>query len=132
MAASDDLRRLETIPDAETRNALAMRLAQAGTPGLDAVLVRLIQRPDLADKRAPLIHALSFVDCSDHVALLIELVASGGRESAHEALQALETVDEADSEEVERARAILDRARNVANLETWREALLDELADLFD
>ncbi|MCY1648554.1 hypothetical protein OVA11_16215 [Caulobacter sp. SL161] len=132
MASSDDLRQLETITDAEQRNALALRLAQAGTPGLDAVLVKLIQRPDLADKRARLVHALSFVDCSDHVALLVELVASGGYEVAHEALQALETVDEADADEVEKARGVLDRARSVANLEGWREALLEELAELFD
>lgn len=132
MATSDDLRQLETLADAEQRNALALRLAQSGAPGLDAVLVRLIQRPDLADKRAPLVHALSFVDCSDHVALLVELVASGGFEVAHEALQALETVDEADADEVEAARAILDRARSVANLEDWRETLLEELAELFD
>lgn len=132
MASSDDLRLLETITDADQRNALALRLAQAATPGLDAVLVKLIQRPDLADKRAPLVHALSFIDCSDHVALLVELVASGGFEAAHEALQALETVDEAEADDVEQARAILDRARSVANLEGWREALLEELAELFD
>jgi hypothetical protein len=132
MAASDDIRLLETTADTDQRNALALRLAQAGTPGLEAVLVRLIQRPDLADKRGPLIHALGFLDCSDHVALLVELVASGGYEAAHEALQALETVDEADAEDVEKARDILDLARSVANLEPWRETLLDELAELFD
>ncbi|OYX05948.1 MAG: hypothetical protein B7Z12_02095 [Caulobacter vibrioides] len=132
MASSDDLRQLETIADADQRNALALRLAQAGTPGLDAVLAKLIQRPDLADKRAPLVHAMSFVDCSNHVALLVELVASGGSPVAHEALQALETVDEADADDVEKARAILDRARSVANLESWRETLLEELAELFD
>jgi hypothetical protein len=132
MAASDDLRQLEATSDPEQRQALALRLAQAGTPGLALVLVKLIQRPDLADSRAPLVHALSFVDCSDHVALLVELVASGGFAVAHEALQALETVDEADAEDVEQARAILDRARSVANLEGWRETLLEELAELFD
>lgn len=132
MASSDDLRLLETIAETDQRNALALRLAEARTPGLDLVLVRLIQRPDLADKRGTLVHALGFLDCSDHVALLVELVASGGYEVAHEALQALETVDEADSEVVERAREILDRARAVANVETWRATLLDELAELFD
>ena len=132
MAASDDIRLLETTADADQRNALALRLAEAGTPGLDAVLVQLIQRPDLADKRGTLVHALGYLDCSDHIALLVELVAAGNFEVAHEALQALETIDEADEDEVERAVAVLKRAKGVANLEPWREGLLDELAEMFD
>lgn len=132
MASSDDLKTLEAVTDADTRNALALRLAEAATPGLEPVLVRLIQRPDLADNRGDLIHALGYLDCSDHVALLVELVASGNFEAAHEALQALETVEEADAEEVERARAILERVRSVANVEPWRAGLLDELSEMFD
>jgi len=132
MSASDDLRQLETLTDADQRNALALRLAEAGTPGLEAVLVRLIQRPDLADKRGTLVHALGYLDCSEHIALLADLVAAGNFEVAHEALQALETVDEADEDEVERALAVLKRAQGVANLEPWREGLLDELSEMFD
>jgi hypothetical protein len=132
MAASDDLRTLQTTADDATRNALALRLAEAGAQGLEPVLVALIQRPDLADKRGTLVHALGYLDCSDHLALLVELVASGNFEVAHEALQALETIDEADADDVEAAQGILDRARAVANVEPWREGLLDELAEMFD
>ncbi|HWT52934.1 MAG TPA: hypothetical protein VN113_12260 [Caulobacter sp.] len=130
MTASDDIRLLETIADADQRNAMALRLAEAGTPGLDAALVRLIQRPDLADRRGTLVHALGYLDCSDHIALLTELVTAGNFEVAHEALQALETVDEADEDEAECALAILKRARGVANLESWRESLLEELTEM--
>ena len=95
MSASDDLRTLETTADAAERNTLALKLAELKTPGLDAVLARLIQRPDLADKRGTLVHALGYLDCSDHVGLLVELVLTADFEVAHEALQALETVEEA-------------------------------------
>lgn len=132
MAASDDLHTLQTTADDATRNALALRLAEAGAQGLEPVLVALIQRPDLADKRGTLVHALGYLDCSDHLALLVELVASGNFEVAHEALQALETIDEADADDVKAAQDILDRARGVANVEPWREGLLDELAEMFD
>ncbi|WP_184717703.1 hypothetical protein [Caulobacter sp.] len=132
MAASDDLHALETLADDTDRDDLALKLAEAGTPGLDAVLERLIRRPDLADKRARLVHALGQLDCSEHLPLLAELVATGDAEVAHEALQALETVEEADGEQVEAAVAVLDRARGAANLEIWRIALLEEAADMFE
>lgn len=132
MPASDDLHALQTLADDAARDALALRLAEAGTQGLEPVLVALIQRPDLADRRGGLIRALGYLDCSDHLVLLVELVASGGYEAAHEALQALETIDEADADDVDRAQGILDRARSVANVEPWRVGLLDELSEMFD
>jgi hypothetical protein len=119
MTTSDDLRTLETTTDDATRDALALHLAEIGAQ-------------DLADKRGSLIHALGYLDCSNHLVLLVELVASGNFEAAHEALQALETIDEADADDVERAQAILDRARGVANIEPWRTSLLDELSEMFD
>lgn len=132
MSASDDLRTLETTADDAERDAMALHLAEVGVQGLEPVLLALIQRPDLAEKRGSLIHALGYLDCSDHLVLLVELVASGNFEAAHEALQALETIDEADADDVESAQAILDRARSVANIEPWRVSLLDELAEMFD
>lgn len=132
MTASADLRTLETTTDDAERDALALHLAEIGAPGLEPVLLALIQRPDLADKRGSLIHALGYLDCSDHLVLLVELVASGNFEAAHEALQALETVDEADADDVERAQVILDRARGVANIEPWRISLVEELSEMFD
>lgn len=132
MSSSNDLLTLQTTDDEATRDGLALHLAETGVQGVEPVLVALIQRPDLADKRGNLVRALGYLDCSDHLVLLVELVASGNFEAAHEALQALETVDEADAEDVEAAQAILDRARGVANIEPWRIALLAELSEMFD
>lgn len=132
MTASDDLRTLETTDDDAVRDALALHLAETGAQGVEPVLLALIQRPDLAEKRGSLIHALGYLDCSDHLVLLVELVASGNFEAAHEALQVLETIDEADADDVERAQAILDRARSIANIEPWRISLVEELAEMFD
>lgn len=132
MSATDDLRTLETTADAAKRSNLALSLAEAGTPGLDAVLVRMIQRPDLADKRAPLVHALGYLDCSDHVGLLVELVLTAEFETAHEALQALETVEEADGEDIENAFDRFQAVHAQKDLPSWRRDLLEDLSEMFD
>ncbi|MGH1560041.1 hypothetical protein ACRAWD_25030 [Caulobacter segnis] len=132
MSAADDLRTLETTADDAQRNSLALSLAEARTPGLDAVLVRLIQRPDLADKRGTLVHALGYLDCSDHVGLLVELVLTAGFEVAHEALQALETVEEADGEDIENAFDRFQAVHAQPDLPAWRRELLEDLAEMFD
>lgn len=132
MSAADDLRTLETTADAAERNTLALRHAEAKTPGLDTVLVRLIQRPDLADKRGTLVHALGYLDCSDHVGLLVELVLTAEFEVAHEALQALETVEEADGEDIEQAFDRFQAAHAQPDLPAWRKELLEDLSEMFD
>jgi len=123
---------LESAVDCKTRNALALRLAEVGARGLGEVLVRLIKRPDLANNRGTLVYALSYLDCSDHLDLLVGLVATGNWEVAHEALQALEAIDEADGDDVERAFVALKGARTAEGLEDWRQALLDDLYEMFD
>lgn len=132
MPAAEDLRTLETTADDAQRNSLALNLAEQKTPGLDAVLVRLIQRPDLADKRGTLVHALGYLDCSDHVGLLVGLVLTGGFEIAHEALQALETVEEADGEDIEEAFDLFQKVQADPNLLPWRRELIEDLGQMFD
>ncbi len=132
MSAANDLRTLETTTDDAQRNSLALSLAEQKTPGLDAVLVRLIQRPELADKRGTLVHALGYLDCSDHVGLLVGLVLTGGFEVAHEALQALETVEEADGDDIDEAFELLQKVQADPALPSWRKELIEDLGEMFD
>ena len=132
MSVADDLRTLETTADDAQRNSLALSLAEQKTPGLGAVLVRLIQRPDLADKRGTLVHALGYLDCSNHVGLLIGLVLTGDFEVANEALQALETVEEADGEDIDEAFDLLQKVQADPALPPWRKELIEDLAEMFD
>lgn len=132
MSAAEHLRTLETTADDAQRNGLALSLAEEKTPGLDAVLVRLIQRPDLVEKRGALVHALGYLDCSNHVGLLVRLVLTGGFEVAHEALQALETVEEADGDDIEEAFDLFQKVQADPTLPPWRRELIEDLAEMFD
>lgn len=129
--SADDLHALEACADAVARNALALRLAEARTPGLAEVLVRLIQRPDLVRQRGTLVHALAMLDCAPHVGLLVDLAITGGFEVAHEAVGALEGIEQAKGEAVDEAFARLGEARAAAAVEDWRRDLLDDLRTLF-
>lgn len=122
---------LSEASDASVRNAIALQVADEKIVGGDKVLSRLIQRPDLASQRGTLVHALGHFDCSGYVALLVELVASGNFEVAHEALQALETVEHLEGDEVALAFVRLERARGEADLDAWRVDLLDDLSEMF-
>ncbi len=126
-----DLQTLEACTDAVARNALALKLADAGTPGLAEVLARLIRRPDLARQRGTLVHALGMLDCAPYVGLLVELAITGGFEVAHEAVSALEAIDPMPADEGRRAQARLDSARAGAVAEDWRQDLLEEAWVLF-
>ncbi|MFT4252371.1 MAG: hypothetical protein QM608_07795 [Caulobacter sp.] len=128
---TDDLHALETCADAVARNALALKLADARTPGLAEVLARLIQRPDLAKTRGTLVHALGMLDCAPHAALLVDLAITGGFEVAHEAVSALERVEGLAEADVRRVRARLESARAAGAVEDWRQDLLDEAWVLF-
>lgn len=132
MSVADDLRKLETTADQAHRNTLALKLAEAKTPGLDAVLARLIKRPELEEKRATLVHALGYLDCSSHVGLLVELVLTASIEVAHEAMQALETVEEADGEDIEDAFDLFQKIQADPSLPPWRRELIEDLAEMFD
>ena len=111
---------------------MALRLADARTPGLDVVLARLILRPDLASNRGTLVHALAMLDCAPHVGLLVDLTIEGGFEVAHEAFSALNGVGHVEGSAVREAFARLQAARAAVPAEDWRRDLLDDLADLFE
>lgn len=127
MASPADLARLEVLTDPAERNALAIALGEARTPGLVEVLVRLIQRPDLREHRGTLVHVLGFHDCSAYLPLLAGLVVEGNWEVAHEAFEIVDTVDAADEDDVEQALAAVKAARP---LEDWRRELLEDMAEL--
>jgi hypothetical protein len=130
--ASSDLMSLEDVVDGAMRNALVLRLAEAKVAGVDEVLVRLIQRPDLVKNRGTLVHALRHYDCAPHVALLVGLVVSGGFEVAHEALQAIETIEHVEGDGVHAAFKKVECALKANDIEDWRKPLLDDLLEKFD
>lgn len=129
---SSELLALENAEDVATRNALALRLSEAKLPGLDAVLVRLIKRPDLANNRGTLVHALRYYDCAPHLALLTDLVATGGFEVAHEAFEAIETIEHVEGSAVRASFEKIERARGQDDLDDWRRRLLEDLFEKFD
>jgi hypothetical protein len=58
-------------------------LAETGDPSVKAVLVELIDRPDLSDQRATLVNCLARFDCSNKFLWLVNLVCQGNWEVAH-------------------------------------------------
>ena len=130
--ASSELQSLENEADGGTRNAMALRLAEAKVIGVDEVLVRLIQRSDLAKNRGTLVHALRHYDCAPHLVLLVDLVISGGFEVAHEALEAIETIEQAGGDTVLAAFEKVERALGASGIQDWRKPLLDDLFEKFD
>jgi hypothetical protein len=130
--ASSELLSLENVADGRARNALALRLAEAKVAGVDEVLVRLIQRPDLAKNRGTLVHALRHYDCAPYLRLLVDLVISGGFEVAHEALEAIETLEHVEGENVLAAFETVERALEASDIQDWRRPLLDDLFGKFD
>ncbi|MBO9558442.1 MAG: hypothetical protein J7515_07630 [Caulobacter sp.] len=100
---TSELLSLENAKDGATRNALALHLAEAKCDGVDEVLVRLIQRPELANNRGTLVHALRYLNCAPHLALLTDLVVTGSFEVAHEALEAIETIEHVEGNDVRAA-----------------------------
>lgn len=129
---SSELLSLETLTDGVIRNALALRLAEAKVVGVDEVLIRLIQRPDLSKNRGTLVHALRHYDCAPYLALLVDLVIFGGFEEAHEALEAIETIEHMDGDTVVAAFEKVERALGASDIQDWRKPLLDDLFEKFD
>jgi hypothetical protein len=124
--------RLEEVANDAERNALALDLAETGRQEVFEPLARLIDREDLRNSRGTLVHALSYLDCSRHVAFLAGLVATGNYEVAHEALYILESVEAAPGEDVDRAVSTTEAALASASLEGWRRELLKELVECYD
>ncbi len=78
----ENLRRLEATADALERNALALDLSETGDPRVFDVLVRLIRRHDLENRRGTLVYCLENFDCSPVADLLANLVETGNFEVA--------------------------------------------------
>ena len=126
------LKILEMLEDPVARNALALSLGDARAPGLPGVLIRLIQRPELRDHRGTLVHVLGFYDCSDHLPLLVGLVADGNWEVAHEAFEIIDTLDAVDDDDAEIALALTKKVLAADPSDDWRGDLLRELLTLLD
>lgn len=134
-SASDnapDLKALETLADGTARNALALRLAEAGRPGLPEVLIRMIARADLRANRGTLVHSLSYYDCSEHLNFLLGLVIYGGLEVASEAFGIIDLIDAVEGEEAEQALASTIEALARTDLLDWRRTMLDEILEMFE
>jgi hypothetical protein len=134
MTANDnaELKTLEALADGTARNALALRLAEAGTPGLPEVLIRMIGRADLRTNRGTLVHSLGYYDCSEHLNFLLGLVVDGGLEVAGEAFEIIDLIEAVDGEDAERAWASTTQALTRTDLEDWRRAMLDEILEMFE
>lgn len=123
---SADLALLETTSDHATRHQLALRLADARVPGTPDVLLRLIAREDLVDRRGTLVYSLGHFDCSNYVPLLVHLVATANFEVAHAAFHILADIEHVTGPDIGAALAEAKSAVSVSP-EDWRRKLLDEL-----
>ena len=74
------LQRLETTEDAVERNRLALDLADTRDLRVFQSLVKLIQLPDLENRRGTLVYCLEDYDCSPVTELLLNLVETGNFE----------------------------------------------------
>ena|ERR1700754_54582 len=123
---------LESVSDASVRNALALRLAETKRPEVLAVLLKLIDRPDLADARATLVHCLGFYDYSAYFELLVNLVAQGNWEVAHEAHGLLSSIDNLSGDEVSHGFELIERLMREDIPDDWRRELLRDLSSMFE
>lgn len=94
---SERLERLKDTKDSVERNALAITLTETGDPTVQAVLVELIDRPELSEQRATLVNCLGKYDCSNKFLWLVNLVCQGNWEVAHEAFDILADIESVDS-----------------------------------
>lgn len=129
---SRDLAILESTSDATNRNAFALRLAETRHPDVLPVVLRLIEKPDLSNARATLVHCLSFYNLADHFDLLVDLVASGNWEVAHEAHGLLSSIEELNGDQVAKAFNLVDGLVRRGVQDEWRQELLQDLRSMFE
>jgi hypothetical protein len=79
------LTQLEETDDHAERHTLALELSEVRDQRVFEALVRLIQRPDLADRRGTLIYCLEGFDCSSVGDLLKAIAEAGNFEAAMQA-----------------------------------------------
>lgn len=126
------LTELESTTDPIRRIELAFSLADAEADGLPEVLVRLIARPDLASQRAGFVHCLGQFDCSPYFGLLVGLVIEGNAETAHNAFEIIDSIEELSGADVESAFQRIEKAHQRDDHPDWRREFLDALADMFE
>lgn len=123
---------LETEADDFVRNQMAMELAETQRPEVFDALLRLIRRPELADRRGTLVYCLEHYDCSGQIELLAELIATGNYEVAWMAARNLDAIEHAEGEHVQRAYRYLLAQRAGGVAEDWRREAIDEAISLFE
>lgn len=81
----EKLKRFEDTEDHAERHSLALELADNPDPRIFDVLVRLIQRPELENRRGTLIYCLEAHDCATITALLENIARTGNFEAGMQA-----------------------------------------------
>jgi hypothetical protein len=87
---ADKLTRLEETADHAERHTLALELSGVRDQRVFEVLVRLIQRPQLENRRGTLIYCLEGFDCSSAASVLKSIAETGNFEAAMQADMILE------------------------------------------
>ena len=82
---TEKLKRFEETSDHAERHSLALELADNPDRRIFDVLVRLIQRPDLRDRRGTLIYCLEAHDCASIKGLLENIAKTGNFEAGMQA-----------------------------------------------
>ncbi len=77
---ADKLQRLEQTDDHAERHSLALELSDTRDPRVFDTLVRLIQRPELENRRGTLVYCLGNYNCSTVADLLVKLADTGNAE----------------------------------------------------
>lgn len=76
----EKLQRLEETDDHAERHSLALELSDTRDPRVFDTLVKLIQRPELENRRGTLVYCLENYDCSTVSDLLVSLAETGNFE----------------------------------------------------
>lgn len=129
---NEQLERLKETKDSIERNALAVTVTETGDPSVIAVLVELIDRPDLSNQRATLVNCLGKFDCSNKFLWLVNLVCQGNWEVAHEAFDILADIESVDSNEAKQGFDVLSKTLDSSAIDDWRETLVTDLLAMFD
>ena len=97
---------LMATPSSRIRNAAALALADMGAKDAGSSIVEVLRRPEVATASGTLLYALSELDASIPLSVLVGLIENGSYESRAEALSFLEEgrIDRPSEGEVEQAR----------------------------
>lgn len=101
---------------------MALVLADSKDERVPDALIRMIQRPDLKNRRGTLVYALGSFDCSRHFDVLVQLIVDGNFEVSHEALYRIEEIDERIENTAESYALLLSAEPQ----EEWRRDLIQE------